>query len=39
MIGIVQLEQIIKRDVSDDNAYPFMIIANAGQFRILYNLR
>lgn len=30
MINTNQLEEFIKRDINDTQAYPFMVIANAG---------
>lgn len=30
MIDVNQLEQIIKRDLNDQQSYPFMVIAHAG---------
>lgn len=34
MIDVSQLEQMIKRDLKDQQSYPFMVIAHAGLFRL-----
>jgi hypothetical protein len=33
MIDINRLDEIIKRDLNNIEAYPFMVIANIGKFR------
>jgi len=35
LIDINQLEESIKRNLNDIQSFPFMVIANAGKFKII----
>ncbi len=37
IININQLEEYLKRDINDTQSYPFMVIANAGQWDLIFS--